>query len=68
MSSTTTGDMEYDSIESALLSIIEELLGEAQEVVKEGQRRLEELLNSEHDARIRAAFRINRETFYSLRN
>ena len=69
----------YDKIEDIALSII---LGELHKagglenkprkktkVVKgEGQRRLENLLNSNHEARIRAAFRMNRETFYRLRD
>ena len=34
----------------------------------EGQRRLQELLDSDHDGRIRAAFRMGKDTFYQLKD
>ena len=81
MSSTLSRKVEDDLIDSALIATLLQLLEESQEVPnqpnqrqsrkinrEEGQRRLQELLDCGHNDRIKAAFRMSRDTFYGLRN
>jgi len=72
----------FEIVQNIMLSIVLDLLKEVCEELEEeeepckkrklhkgeGQRRLQELLYSNHDSRIRAALRMNKETFYRLRD
>ena len=77
MSSTLSPKVEDDLIDSALIATLLQLIEQSQEVPnqrqsrkinREGQRRLQDLLDCGHNDRIKAAFRMNRDTFYGLRN
>ena len=72
----------FEIVENLVLSILSDVLKKAREELEEGdeparkrkikrvegQRRLQELLDCDHDARIQAALRMSRDTFYRLRD
>ena len=78
MDSTVSHNVIDDIIDQVLVAIMINLVQEEQEVVKprqsrkiskeEGHRKLELLLNCGYNDRIKAALRMSKDTFYSLRN
>ena len=64
MSSTLSHSMENDLMDNAFLAMMLPLLEESQEVSKPRQSRN---IDREDHERIKAAFRMNRKTFFSLR-
>ena len=77
MNSTLSHSMENDLIDNAFLAMMLPLLDESQKVSKprhsrnidkeEGQQKRQDLLDCNHDERIKAAFQMNRKIFFSLR-
>ena len=78
MSSTNTCNAEDDLIDDALLATVFIILQELQDKSKprqsrghssgEGQHRVHSLLNSDSNDRIKAALRMSKDTFFSLRD